>query len=459
MLLTIAEVYQKAQELSRLEEVKVQGWTKSSIRQDKFVEINDGSCLKNLQLVCPPDLAEELKKANFNSSLIANGRLVLTPKRAQSCELQIQQIEFINPTGENYPLQRKNIPLETIRNYPHLRAKTNYFLVIFRLRQTVSKAIHDFFNQRGFYWVHTPLITANDTEGAGELFTVTTRQDKQYEKDFFCKQTRLTVSGQLQAEALVQGLGKVYTFGPCFRAENSHTTRHLAEFWMVEAEIAFADLEETTNVVEGLIKHVINCVLDNNNDELEYLENHEENKESKKKETKKEIISKLKKIAGEEFKKIDYNEAIKILKKNKENFIFDNIQWGINLQSEHEKYLFQYFNRPVFVLNYPQEIKAFYMKNNLDCKTVACFDLLFPQIGEIAGGSAREDNYRILKEKAQKIGLDINNLSWYFDLRKSGYAPGAGFGLGLERLIMYISGTENIRDVIPFPRYPQHLEG
>ena len=266
---------------------------------------------------------------------------------------------------------------------------------------------------------------------------------------FFSKPAKLTVSGQLQIESLVQGLGRVYNFSPCFRAEKSHTTRHLAEFWMVEAEMIFADLEKITSIAERLLKCTVNYVINNNVKELEYLGNYNQKK----------LLERLKKIAEKEFKKVEYDECIRILEKNKNLFVFNDIKWGMNLQSEHEKYLCQHFDdNPVFVINYPSGLKAFYMKNNSDERTVACFDLLFPEIGELIGGSLREDNTEILKNKAQKIGLNINNLSWYFDLRKYGYAPSAGFGLGLERLIMYISGGENIRDTIAFPRYPKHLE-
>lgn len=453
----IFDIYKNKEELSQLEKIKVSGWVKS-VRPSKniiFLTLNDGSCLENLQVIFSPNLAEELKKINFASSLIVNGKLNLTPERKQICELQAQEIELANQVEENYPFQKQNIPLEVVRIFPHLRTKTNYFLVLFRLRHSISKAIHDFFHQEGFYYVSTPIITSNDTEGTGELFNISTNE----KEPFFPRPAKLTVSGQLQAEALAQGLGKVYTFSPCFRAEKSHTTRHLAEFWMVEPEMVFVDLEETTNLAERLIKYVINYVLDNNSYELEYLENYGENKENEKKKVKKEIISKLKKITHGEFKKIDYNKVIEILERNRGNFVFNDIKWGMDLQSEHEKYLCQHFgNIPVFVINYPIELKAFYMKNNPDGETVACFDLLFPQIGEMIGGSMREDNYQVLVEKAQKIGLDIDNLTWYFDLRKYGYAPSSGFGLGLERLIMFISGTENIRDTIAFPRFPRKLE-
>lgn len=436
---SIKDIYQRSEFLSKLAKIKVGGWVKS-VRQNKFIELNDGSCLSNLQVVCPPDLAEKTKQINFGSSLIVNGKLKLTPERAQSCELQVREIEFINPSAGDYPLQKKSIPLEIVREYPHLRAKTNYFLTLFRLRHSISKAIHDFFHQEDFYYVPTPIITSDDAEGAGELFNITTKE----KEAFFSKPTTLTVSGQLQAEALTQGLGKVYTFAPCFRAEKSHTTRHLAEFWMIEPEMAFTDLETIINLAKRLVKYVINYIITNNIKELEFLENY----------NRKEIINKLKRILNNDFRKVDYSKSIEILKKNKQKFVFNNIKWGMDLQSEHEKYLCQHFdNSPVFITNYPTDLKAFYMKNNPDDKTVACFDLLLPEIGELIGGSMRENSYEVLKEKARKIGLDTNNLNWYLDLRKYGYAPSGGFGLGLERLIMFVSGTENIRDTIAFPRY------
>ncbi|CAG8456828.1 5759_t:CDS:2 [Racocetra fulgida] len=359
MLITIKEIYQKFQELSKLEKIAVGGWVKS-IRESKekiFITLNDGSTLKSLQIIVRKNFSQSnlLEKINFASTLLVSGKLTLTPERAQNCELRASKIELVNPTATYYPFQKKNIPLEIVRHYPHLRTKTNYFLALFRLRHSISKAIHDFFHQEGFYYVPTPIITSNDAEGAGEAFTITT--DKK--EPFFSQPASLTVSGQLHAEALAQGL----------------------------AEMAFADLEIIINLAEKMTKYVINYVLDNNGTELEYLENYD-------KENKKEIINKLKKIVDKKFERMDY--------------------------SEHEKYLCQYFNNaPVFVLNFPKEITAFYMKgralpetkNNSEKKIVACFDLLFPEIGELIGGSMREDNYQVLVEKARKIGLDTANLA------------------------------------------------
>jgi asparaginyl-tRNA synthetase len=446
---TVKDIYQNSEKLSKLEEVKVGGWVKS-VREGKeiiFVIINDGTSLDNLQVIISQNKFpqnELLKKINFGASLIVSGKLILTPHLKQAYELQADKIDFVNSAAENYPFQKKNIPLDVVRNFPHLRAKTNYFLALFRLRHSISKAIHNFFDQEGFYYISTPIITGSDAEGAGEFFSL---EDNKKEP-FFPKKASLTVSGQLQAEALVQGLGKVYTFSPCFRAEKSNTTRHLAEFYMIEPEMSFAELETIISLAEDLVKSVINHVLNKNIKDLNFLENYHQ----------KELVNRLKNLLELDFKKVKYSEAIEILEKNKKSFVFNNIEWGMDLQSEHEKYLCQHFNSPVFVTNYPVELKAFYMKNNPDKKTVDCFDLLIPEIGELIGGSMREDNYEILKNKAEKIGIDSDNLNWYLDLRRFGYAQSGGFGLGLERLVMFISGTDNIRDTIAFPRYPKHLE-
>jgi len=447
MLISISQIYQQSEKISKLATIKVGGWVKS-IRKGKeiaFITINDGSTLNWLQIVISLKNFPQvnfLNKINFGGCLSIIGQLVLTPKSAQPFELQAIKIEFSNRTDDDYPLQKKTLTLETIRNYPHLRAKTNYFLTMLRLRHSLSLAIHQFFQQEGFYYLHTPIITSNDTEDSGEMFNVVNRFDNNYQTNFFGKPAQLTVSGQLQAEALVQGLGKVYTFNPCFRAENSHTTRHLAEFWMLEPEMAFADLNDIIILAEKLVKFVINYALNNNYLELEYF--------VKKGELK---IEKLQEIIKQPFAKITYTEAIQILQAKK----FKETSWGIDLQSEEEKYLCRYFNKPVFITDYPTKLKAFYMKSNSDDKTVAAMDLLLPEIGELIGGSAREDNYENLQKKIKKIDLTGNNLKWYLDLRRFGYAPSAGFGLGFERLLMFISGIKNIRDTIAFPIYASHL--
>jgi asparaginyl-tRNA synthetase len=426
--------------------LKVSGWVQS-VRQNKFIQIKDGSTLKTLQLVGSPNLTTPLKKMlKFGSHLQVQGQLILTPHQAQSCELKIEKIISLQTPDPDYPFQKQRIPLAIVRNYPHLRTKTNYFLALFRLRHSISKAIHDFFDQESFYYVPTPIITSNDAEGAGETFNLITKD----QKSFFSKPAQLTVSGQLQAEALAQGLGQVYTFSPCFRAEKSHTTRHLAEFWMIEAELTpITNLKEVVKFTERLIKFIINSVLEKQTAELEYLEKYSE----------KEIISRLKKIKAEKFAWLDYTEAIEILKESKEKFGFSDLSWGQDLKSEHEKYLCkQQGDKPIFILNYPRDLKAFYMKEARGGKTVECFDLIFPQIGELVGGSIRESDYEVLKSKAEKVGIDTQGLAWYLDLRRFGYAPSGGFGLGLERLIMLISGTENIQDTLAFPVFHQHLE-
>ncbi|WNE40790.1 MAG: Asparagine--tRNA ligase [Mycoplasmataceae bacterium] len=446
---SIKDIYQHLEKLTKLEKIKVSGWVKS-VRESKevvFIILNDGSTNDNLQIVISQTYFlqnELLKKINFGSGLLVSGNIILTPQRKQSCELQATEIIFVNSVAEDYPFQKKDISLETVRNYPHLRAKTNYFLVLFRLRHSISKAVHDFFHQEGFYYVSTPIITGSDAEGAGEFFSI----DDNEKDPFFPKKASLTVSGQLQTEALAQGLGKVYTFSPCFRAEKSNTTRHLAEFYMIETEMVCADLATIISLSEKLIKGVIKYILDSNISDLEFLESYHQ----------KQLINKLKNLLNSDFKIIKYAEVIEILEINKQNFVFNDIKWGMDLQSEHEKYLCKHFNSLVFVTNYPINLKAFYMKNNLDKRTVDCFDLLIPEIGELIGGSMREDNYEVLKNKAQKIGIDSDNLGWYLDLRRYGYISSGGFGLGLERLIMFISGTDNIRDTIAFPRYPKHLE-
>ena len=414
--------------------ITVGGWVKT-IRQ-KFIHLNDGSGLETLQLVCPPNLANQLKAIKFGSYLTAYGKLALTPNREQSCELKVTEFTFLSSPTSTYPLQKQKMTLETIRHYPHLRTKTTHFLAVFGLRHAISKSIHQFFDQAGFYQVPTPLITASDTEGAGELFNLST--------NFFPKPAKLTVSGQLHAEALVQGLGKVYTFSPCFRAEKSHTTRHLAEFWMVEAELAPTDLTALIRLTERLIKFIISSVLEKQSGELKYLEKYSQ----------KAIISKLEKVIQTEFIQLEYTSAIKILQRK-----FGEIKCGMDLKAEHEKYLCHYSgDQPIFITGYPSSLKAFYMSDRTDKKTVDCFDLIFPEIGELVGGSMRESNYQTLKTKAEKRGIDLSNLAWYLDLRQSGYAPSGGFGLGLERLIMFLGGIENIQDTIAFPILHKHLQ-
>lgn len=428
--------------LNSSKNIKVKGWVKS-IRYSKniiFISIKDGSDLSFLQLVIFKDEFNQLElinNLNFSSFLMVEG-ILIDSKGKQNFELKIIKIDFLNVSSNDYPLQKKNIPLETIRDHLHLRSKTNFFFNIFRLRHFVSKYIHYFFDREEFYYVNTPILTSTDAEGAGEFFEI--KKNK-----IFPDNLHLTVSAQLQAECLVQGLGKVYTFSPCFRAENSNTTRHLSEFWMIEPEIFFTDLISVINLAEKLIKEVIFKLLENNKNELFFLESY----------LNKKIIDNLKKVINISFKIIDYRESLKILRENKSIFDFKNFEWGVDLKSEHEKFICKYFDSPVFIINYPSKLKAFYMKDKED-GTVSCFDLLVPEIGELIGGSIREDNYEKLKNKIKES--NISNLSWYLNLRNYGYSKSGGFGLGLERLMMYITGVENIRDVIPFPRYPDHFD-
>jgi len=420
--------------------VKVGGWVKY-IRKNKeitFIKINDGSTAENLQLIFKNSelfskISKKIKKINFGSSILVEGEIIITYNCEQICEIKIEKIISLKLTESNYPLQKKNIPLNVIRNYPHLRIKTNYFLIIFQLRSFIIKTIHDFFYKEKFYYISTPIITNNDSEGGGETFNLKNK-----------KKINLTVSGQLEIESMVQGLGKVYNFSPCFRAEKFNTTKHLSEFWMIEAEITFIDLEFLINFVEKFIKNIIKITLEKKRKKLFFLENYGEKK--------KEIINKLEKIVKNKFKKINYYEAIEILKKEKKFSNSQILKENIKINSENEKFLCDYFeNIPVFITNYPKEIKAFYMKENNDKKTVSCFDLIFPKIGELVGGSIREDSYKIMKEKMRKKNISINSLKWYLDLRKFGYLPSGGFGIGFERLLMFISDCDNIYDSIAYP--------
>ncbi|WNE41551.1 MAG: Asparagine--tRNA ligase [Mycoplasmataceae bacterium] len=433
--------------------VTLKGWIKS-IRRGKnncFITLNDGSCFESIQIFFSNlfKQKDELNILNFGGSLEIKGILKLTPEREQKFELIAEEIIDFRSTSELYPIQKKNLPISFIRDYPQFRARTNYFLAMFRLRSEISKLINVFFQKNGFFYINTPIITSNDAEGGGESFSIENQNEKE---KFFGKNANLTVSGQLHAEALAQGLGKVYNFSPCFRAEKSNTTRHLSEFWMIEAEATFFNLDKIIKIAEKLIKFIIKGVLKNNKPELHYFEKYSENSE---------IISDLENIINKKFIRISYTKCIEILK-NKKNedfnfFEFNEIFWGMDLNSEHEKYLAKHFDSPIFVTNYPIKLKAFYMKENKDKKTVECMDLLFPKIGEMIGGSAREENYQILKNKAEKLNLESENLNWYLDLRNNGYSPSAGFGLGLERLLMFISKSENIKDVIAFPRSSKFL--
>lgn len=448
------------------EEVTINGWVRSN-RNGKsvgFLDINDGSSINNLQAVY--NIKFENWKActslTTGSAITVSGQLLLTPDKSQPFELQITNIIVHNIADVNYPIQKKEHSIEFLRDNAHIRGRTNTFLAVFKIRNQVSWAIHKFFHDQNFVYLHSPIITANDAEGAGENFIVTTIANNKYQDDFFGQKASLTVSGQLNAEAYAQALQKVYTFGPTFRAENSNTSRHAAEFWMIEPEFTFVNLQDNIKLAQQLIKSAINNVLDNCLSELTWLGQKQASKGQP-------LIEKLKVIACEksDFKVITYSEVIDLLIAAQyagKEFEFKDIKWGIDLQSEHERYLCEEITKqPTFVINYPQTIKAFYMKlnaidvNNPEQKTVAAMDLLVPGIGELVGGSVREDNYEQLLINKKKFNIVGNDLQWYFDLRKYGYAPSAGFGLGLERLVMFITGISNIKDVIPFPRTPNNL--
>ena len=438
-------------------EVTVSGWVRT-IRVSKnfgFIELNDGSFFKSLQIVIEQDKLEnfaELSKLNVGAAISARGVIELTPQAKQPFELKACEVVVEGASSPDYPLQKKRHSFEYLRTIAHLRPRTNTFAAVFRVRSMIAYAIHQFFQERGFVYVHTPLITGSDCEGAGEMFQVTTLDMNNpprcedgsidYSKDFFGKQTNLTVSGQLNVETYCMAFRNVYTFGPTFRAENSNTTRHAAEFWMIEPEIAFADLNDDMALAEDMLKYIINYCLENAPEEMEFFNNFID----------KGLLERLHNVVDNDFAHVTYTEAIELLKKHADEFVYP-VEWGCDLQTEHEKYLTeQLFKRPVMVTDYPKEIKAFYMKLNPDNKTVAAVDVLVPGIGEIIGGSQREENYDILTARMRELGLKPEDYSWYLDLRKYGANKHAGFGLGFERAVMYITGMQNIRDVLPFPR-------
>ncbi len=456
----------------------VKGWVRT-FRNNQFIALNDGSTVKPLQIVVdlntfPEDL---LKKITPGAAIGATGKIVPSAGRGQRVELVATEVVVYGEADPStYPLQPKRHSLEFLRSISHLRIKTNTFGCIFRLRHNLAFAIHKYFHDNGFFYMHTPIITGSDAEGAGEMFRVSTLDPKSppcteygevdWSKDFFGKQTNLTVSGQLEAELGAMGLDKVYTFGPTFRAENSNTSRHLAEFWMIEPEIAFADIHDDMDLAEGLLKYVIQYVLDHNIEDLEFLQNRliqEEKSLPQNQRSEMALIEKLEFILAEPFERITYTEAFDILRNSKPNkkkrFKFPINEWGADLQSEHERYLVEkHFKKPVIITDYPAQIKAFYMYLNEDGKTVRGMDILFPQLGEIVGGSERETRMEILHQRMAEFGIPPEELSWYLDIRKYGSCPHAGFGLGFERLVQFITGMSNIRDVIPFPRYPGYAE-
>lgn len=458
----IKEIYRQEDKYLN-ENINISGWVRT-VRNSKdfgFIEINDGSFFKGLQVVFNNFLANfsDISKLTIGSSVEVSGKLVESPAAGQPFELQAESVKVIGLADVDYPLQKKRHSFEFLREIAHLRTRSNTFSAVFRLRSTLSFAIHKFFQERGFSYAHTPIISGSDCEGAGEMFNVTTFDLKKdiprlengevdYKQDFFGKQVGLTVSGQLEAEALIMGLKKVYTFGPTFRAENSNTTRHASEFWMVEPEIAFADLNSDMDLAEDMIKFLINYILKELPEEMDFFNNFID----------KGLRQRLSDIASSDFARMTYTEAIKKLEESGEKFNYP-VSWGIDLQTEHERYLTEkVLKKPVFITDYPKDIKAFYMRQNDDGKTVAAMDLLVPGIGEIIGGSQREERYNVLKQRIEEMGMDIGDYAWYLDTRKYGTMSHAGFGLGFERAIMYFSGMANIRDVIPFPRTPKNAE-
>lgn len=443
-------------------EVTVGGWIRS-IRDSKtfgFIVINDGTFFEPLQVVYSDKLDnfDVISKLNVGAAIIVRGTLVETPNAKQPFEIQAESVEVEGPSTGEYPLQKKRHSFEYLRTISHLRPRTNTFQAVFRVRSLIAYAIHKFFQEREFVYVHTPLITGSDCEGAGEMFRVTTLDMENlpktpegaidYAQDFFGKETNLTVSGQLNGETFAQAFKNIYTFGPTFRAENSNTTRHAAEFWMIEPEIAFADLKDDMMLAESMLKYVIRYVLDHAPEELNFFNSFVD----------KGLIDRLKHVEQSEFAHVTYTEAIEILEKNNDRFEY-KVSWGADLQTEHERYLTEeVYKRPVFVTDYPKEIKAFYMKLNEDGKTVAAMDCLVPGIGEIIGGSQREDDYGKLVKRMEECGLNQEDYDFYLDLRKYGSTRHAGFGLGFERCVMYLTGMQNIRDVVPFPRTVKNCE-
>ena len=462
----------------KLQEVTVNGWVRT-FRSNRFIALNDGSTLNNIQCVVDFENLKEdvLNQINTGAALQIKGTLVESKGRGQSVEIQVTEL-YVHGVAdpETYPIQPKKHSLEFLREKAHLRIRTNTFSAVMRVRSALSFAIHQYFRQNDFYYFHAPIITGSDAEGAGEMFKVTTLDSKNpplneqgevdYKKDFFGKETNLTVSGQLEAETYAMALGKVYTFGPTFRAENSNTSRHLAEFWMIEPEMAFFDLDANMDLAEDFIKYIIRYILENCKEDLEFLEKRLLDEEKTKPQTERSelaLIEKLKFVCTNNFKRVTYTEAIDILRNSKPNkkkkFQYPINEWGADLQSEHERYLVEkHFKCPVILFDYPAQIKAFYMRLNEDGKTVRAMDILFPGIGEIAGGSQREERLDVLKGKIASLGIDEEELWWYLDLRKFGTAVHSGFGLGLERLVLFATGMGNIRDVIPFPRTPQNAE-
>ncbi len=452
---TVRELYRNSDAYIG-KEVKVGGWVRS-IRDSKtfgFIVLHDGTFFETLQIVYSDKLENfaQIGKQNSGAAIIVTGTLVATPNAKQPFEIQASSVEIEGASTPDYPMQKKRHSLEYLRTVPHLRPRTNTFQAVFRVRSLIAYAIHKFFQERDFVYVHAPLITASDCEGAGEMFQVTTmdlnnipkndKGDVDFSQDFFGKATKLTVSGQLDVEAFAQAFRNVYTFGPTFRSENSNTARHAAEFWMIEPEIAFADLQDDMRLAEDMIKYIIGYVLENAPEEMKFFNSFVD----------KGLIERLTHVMNSDFGHVTYTEAIEILEKNNDNFEY-KVSWGCDLQTEHERYLTeQVYKKPLFVTDYPKDIKAFYMKLNEDGKTVAAMDCLVPGIGEIIGGSQREDDFEKLQARIEELGMNAEDYKYYMDLRKYGTTHHAGFGLGFERCVMYLTGMANIRDVLPYPR-------
>ena len=442
------------------QEITVKGWvrTKRDSKAVCFIALNDGSCMSNIQVIINKEIANDnllnsINKLNTGASCSVNGNLVESQGKGQNVEIQATDIVVLGESPEDYPLQKKRHSFEFLRDIAHLRARTNTFAAVARVRNAMSFAVHKYFQENGFLYVNTPIITESDAEGAGEMFQVTTIPMEKlnggvdYSRDFYGKKASLTVSGQLCGETYATALGNIYTFGPTFRAENSNTTKHLSEFWMIEPEMAFCDIDMNIDIAEEFLKYILKYVLENCQEDMDFFNQRIE----------KGVINKLKDVINTEFKRITYTEGIEILEKSGEKFDYP-VSWGIDLHTEHEKYLTKHFNGPVSVVDYPKDIKAFYMKLNDDGKTVRGVDILVPRLGEIIGGSQREDDYEKLVNKIKEVGLDPVEYAWYLDTRKYGSVPHSGFGLGFARLIMYVTGMENIRDVIPFPRTSKNLQ-
>lgn len=459
--------------------VTVNGWVRT-FRNNQFIAINDGSTIQNLQAVVELEMLDEstLKRITTGTCISVTGELIASLGKGQAVEVKVRELEILGDCDpEKYPLQLKNRPsLEYLREIAHLRSRTNTFSAVMRVRHAMAFAVHKFFNDKGFYYIHTPVVTGSDAEGAGAMFRVTTLDaskpplDKDgnvdFKEDFFGRETNLTVSGQLEGETYALALGEIYTFGPTFRAENSNTTRHLAEFWMIEPEMAFYDINDNMQLAQEFLQYLVRHALEHCKEDLEFLNKRAQDEEQSKPQDQRSelgLFDRLRFVADNEFQRLSYTEAIDILrnstpnKKKKFQYLIDS--WGADLQSEHERYLVEkHFKKPVILFNYPAEIKSFYMRQNEDGKTVAAMDVLFPGVGEIIGGSQREERYDRILKRVQELNLPEKDLWWYLELRKFGSAPHSGFGLGFERLILFVTGMTNIRDVIPFPRYPGNAE-